>query len=214
MGILKNKQEQDNYISSILSSQGSTMDEKMLQLFLWEKIKILFNYDETVKEKFLDNDDNIVILEDTNGVMVIGYLHIGKQYDKNSKHDSNLIINSLGDFIRDINKLAISMKIKSFRFIILTTYRLSEYNSDIFSSLQNDISYFYLAEIGSDQKLHFDLNRDEKIIDLIANDILIDDLFSELTNENNFKIWNCDICGGNQDSGCQFFDPSECPKFN
>ncbi len=25
--------------------------------------------------------------------------------------------------------------------------------------------------------------------------------------------WNCDICGGNQFSGCQYFDITECPKF-
>lgn len=38
---------------------------------------------------------------------------------------------------------------------------------------------------------------------------------------NNFKLknnivcrWSCDICGGDDDSGCLYFDPSECPKRN
>ncbi len=24
--------------------------------------------------------------------------------------------------------------------------------------------------------------------------------------------WGCDICGGNSDSGCNYFDPTECPR--
>lgn len=24
--------------------------------------------------------------------------------------------------------------------------------------------------------------------------------------------WSCNICGGNQDSGCLYFDPTECPR--
>ena len=215
MGIFKNKEEHDNYISSILSSQGSTMDEKMLQMFLWEKIKIIFNYDETVKEIFLDNDDNITILEDENGIMIIGYLHTGKEYDKKSLHDSNLIINCLNDFINDINKLAIDMEIKSFRFIIITTYKISDYVSDVFSKLPENAAYFFLAEIDSNNKLQFNLNRDEQIIELINSDIIIDKIFKNLDGKNNAKNkWDCDICDGNQDTGCQFFDPSECPKFS
>lgn len=24
--------------------------------------------------------------------------------------------------------------------------------------------------------------------------------------------WSCDICGGDDETGCQYFDPSECPR--
>ncbi|MDQ2863775.1 MAG: hypothetical protein M3R50_09055, partial [Bacteroidota bacterium] len=29
----------------------------------------------------------------------------------------------------------------------------------------------------------------------------------------NESCWTCDICDGDNETGCQYFDPSECPKF-
>lgn len=26
------------------------------------------------------------------------------------------------------------------------------------------------------------------------------------------KKWTCDICGGDSSTGCQYYDPSECPR--
>jgi len=34
------------------------------------------------------------------------------------------------------------------------------------------------------------------------------DLYSPIPSE----YWSCDICDGNQDSGCLFYDPTECPR--
>ena len=33
-----------------------------------------------------------------------------------------------------------------------------------------------------------------------------------LSKVNNIKRWSCSICGGDSDTGCLYFDPSECPK--
>ena len=26
------------------------------------------------------------------------------------------------------------------------------------------------------------------------------------------RYWSCDICGGDSDTGCLYFDPTECPR--
>lgn len=38
------------------------------------------------------------------------------------------------------------------------------------------------------------------------NDDYNDDSYSEII------YWDCEICGGNQDTGCLYHSPSECPK--
>lgn len=30
--------------------------------------------------------------------------------------------------------------------------------------------------------------------------------------DSSLNYWNCNICGGNSSAGCQYFDPTECPK--
>jgi hypothetical protein len=192
------------------------MDDKLLHVFLWEKIKIIFKYDDSVNELYVDNDDNVIFLEDENGIMLIGYLQIDKRWDTKSKHDSGIIINTLLDFINDISKLAKEKQISSYRFIMISTFRLSSFENGVFSRLPKDISYFYIAEIDENKKLHFDLNRDEKILERIDSDVWVDGFF-EYTSKMHKKphgTWHCDICDGNDNTGCQYFDPTECPKFS
>jgi len=31
--------------------------------------------------------------------------------------------------------------------------------------------------------------------------------------DNDGDYWTCDICDGDSSTGCQYFDPTECPKF-
>ncbi|WP_264511633.1 hypothetical protein [Flavobacterium sp. N1719] len=216
MGIFKNRTEHENYVNSILNQQKNTMSDKLLHLFLWEKIKLIFKYDDSVREEYLDNDDNIIILNDENGIMIIGYLQIDKKWNFNSSHDSNTIINALIDFISDIRKLAVEKEITSFRFIIITTFKLSNFKSNIFSKLSKDVSYFYLAETDENNNLLLDLNRDEELIELINEDFNIKGFFDFMLNKNkkHDADWNCEICDGNNYTGCQFFDPTECPRFS
>jgi hypothetical protein len=215
MSLFRNREEHENYINSILNQQKDTLPDKLLHLFLWQKIKLIFQYDDSVIEKYVDNEDNIIILKDENGIMIIGYLQIDKKWNLQSSHDSNIIINSLIDFISDIGKLALEKEISSYRFIIVTTFKLSNFQSSIFSKLAKDVSYFYLAEFDANNKLHLDLNKDEEIIELIDSDINVDDFFNYMNkkNEKSDGNWQCDICDGNNLIGCQYFDPTECPKF-
>lgn len=216
MSLFKSREEHENYIDSILNQQKNTLPDKLLHVFLWQKIKFIFQYDESVIEQYIDNHDNIIILKDEYGIMIIGYLQIDKKWDSKSSHDSDIIINTLNDFILDIGNLAKEKEILKYRFIIVSTYKLSDFQSTIFSKLSKDVSYFYLAEIDSNNNLVLDLNRDEEIIELIDLDINIDGFINymkkniEKLNEN----WHCEICDGNNYTGCQFYDPTECPKFS
>jgi hypothetical protein len=216
MNLFKNREEHENYVNSILNKQKNTLPDKLLHVFLWQKIKFIFQYDETVVEQFVDNDDSIIILKDDNGIMIIGYLQIDKKWDSKSSYDSNLIITTLKDFIFDITNLAREKEILAYRFIIVSTYKLSKYQSTFFSQLSKDVSYFYLADIDANNNLLLDLNRDEEIIELIESDVNLDRFinYMKINSEESIKNWQCEICGGNNFTGCQFYDPTECPKFS
>jgi hypothetical protein len=61
------------------------------------------------------------------------------------------------------------------------------------------------------------LSRDIDLLEIYKNDL---DEAERKTrtrpSSNSFSIqnfWRCDICDGDQDTGCMYFDPTECPKF-
>ena len=71
-------------------------------------------------------------------------------------------------------------------------------------------------------QLHLGVIADESFLEMILDYCRIvgnriEHLKSEKKNEEkifSFGSWNCDICGGNASTGCQYFDITECPKFS
>lgn len=194
------------------------MLEKKIQVSLWEHLKSEFLYDDTVETLFLDDSDNIIVINCEYSIIIISYLHIGENYDKNSDYDNHNIIKSLIDFYNDLISLNIEKGFNCSKFIIVTTFKLSDYVKMNFSTLPKNLNYYYLTANNDDKKRNYELRIDNDILDLINGDIISDEIFNyvklgHMKDIKNEDLWNCDICDGNQNTGCLYFDPTECPKF-
>ncbi|AMQ57078.1 hypothetical protein [Algoriphagus sanaruensis] len=209
------RQDREKFNDLMIYSNKDTKSDSFLHRFFWEKIKYTFISDESTV-KYTDNEDNILIFEDELGLIIIGFLGIDRKFDRTNIDISNSIITSLLEFDKDIRKLAIDKGIDNYRLIYFTTYKLSDFKSNIFSKLPIDVSYFYLANFNENKELILAFENDLELIDIINYELeanqFLEYAIKRNRNINQKEEWYCELCGGNNFSGCQYFDPTECPN--
>lgn len=76
------------------------------------------------------------------------------------------------------------------------------------SGSRDDIDYSGLEVKNNRSYLDQRLDWDDESIDYEG----YEDYEGYNEEDDDFGFWTCDICGGNQDTGCLYFDPSECPR--
>ena len=99
--------------------------------------------------------------------------------------------------------------------MIVTTYKLSNNDQLDFSILPDDAGYFYMTELQEVENKKYEMKLDQQLIDFKSGDKMLNYFFEkskQMTSEPSF--WDCEICGGDNNSGCLYFDPTECPKFS
>jgi len=120
----------------------------------------------------------------------------------------------INKFVNRIKQVAESKKIYLNEIRVLTSERLSNIDKFQLDLLPNFVNYFYISNsntgmnenIGIIEDLEFGRNK-------WANDFLDYILKQNKNPREQTFYWNCNICGGNYNTGCLYFDPSECPKF-
>lgn len=91
--------------------------------------------------------------------------------------------------------------------------------------LLSNYKLYYIKELKSTDRIDL-LKRDDNFFQDIANkfDPIIEPFVKPSptgTDEESYDnfdqnlgedYWSCEICGGDQNTGCLYFDPTECPK--
>ncbi len=77
-----------------------------------------------------------------------------------------------------------------------------------------DVSYFYMTETPELTKKEWKLKIDDKIEKAKTGEDFVEYALKRVVEFNNFpNNFKCRICDGDKETGCLFFDPSECPMF-
>jgi hypothetical protein len=214
----KSGEELENYLNFVTTKliNERPINFRLLNVFLWEKVKFIFNYEDSIEHIYSNNEECIHLLKDEYGYLFFGYIQNSNNYEEISNFNGNeLIIESLKKNKR-FNELCKDYSVESYRSIIVSNFKLSSYPTSDFFKLSNTTSYFYLFEPNENSGYTLDLNQDEDILERIEKEILIKIMIKENSKLNGLSgspIWYCEICSGNNEIGCQYFDPTECPKF-
>ena len=214
----KTGEELENYLNIVTTklTNERPINFKLLSVFLWEKIKFIFNYEDSIDHVYSSNEECIHLLKDGYGYLFLGYIRNSNNHEELSIiNGKELIMESLKKINR-FNELCKEYSVESYRSIIVSNFKFSSYSSNDFFKLPNTTSYFYLFELNGNSGYTLDLNQDEDILDRIEKDIFMKTIIrqnSKLNRLGGDSNWYCELCGGNNEIGCQYFDPTECPKF-
>lgn len=210
-----NKDDFNKEFEKSLELQRQFQLERMLKANLWSHLKEEFFYDDTVESMFTDDSVPVIIFKIDGNTMVVGYLHLNTTLYSNSIDDNNEIFKGLIQFNEEIRTLCSKKGVSDYKLSIVTTFKLSDNLESDYSDLPTDIGYWYLTKkINEQEKTQYGLTLDTDIIGMINGELLADFLIERSKNrmcDNTF--WSCDICGGNQNTGCLYNDPTECPRF-
>jgi hypothetical protein len=194
-------------------SLGKTMAEAILKGVLWNKIKNDWwepGYD---GQLFKDEEKNTLAVNIEGSIALLGYFHFYHDINKQPNFQ-NSILNDIADFVSRLKEKTTENDWESVKVIIVTPYKLSNYERMDFSILPKDVSYFYMAESAEADKKTYEMRLDQEIIDFHAGDDMLNYFFEQGKNASSKpEFWNCQICGGNNNTDCLYFDPTECPKF-
>lgn len=200
----------DNFVNDF----AKMMAETQLQVIIWQRIKKDWwepGYD---GQLYLDDQDNVLAVNIDGKVALLGYLHV--YHDTHRKAGfQKLILDSISEFENDIRNIAIKNNWTDSKIIIVTTYKLSNYDGMDFSKLSDDVNYFFMTASPDAENKSYNMELDQGIIDFKTGDAMLNYFFEQgkkMTSQPSF--WSCQICGGNNDTGCLYFDPTECPKFS
>jgi len=205
---------------------AETIAEGMLCGLIWLKIEnIITKGFPNVEKLFSDDKKNILAIKSNQDIYVAGYLHL-YQTRINEKKYQNDVANGAVEFANDLIKLAQDRKWNP-RIMLITTFPLSKMKSINFYHFPKNVGYCYI-ESDSDISI---LGEDDtiKLPEFnIAKDVIdFTDRQAEATIEHWFKMgeeiskqnqvdfnrsWYCDICDGTNETGCLYFDLSECPR--
>jgi hypothetical protein len=188
---------------------------------------------------FQDDDENIIILDGDNQscltikpYFVVAYLHLFngdpyymaeeinlfasdiRKYIENSKWDMGPFLNETKDRFADLGWND-SKRIFEIRFIL--NFSLGELVNSGFVQIPKDIKYFLITECTVTHKIT--MTPQDLILESIkSNNLTYNRMFNSNNPRKNIdngndQYWSCNICDGDSETGCLFFDPSECPKF-
>jgi hypothetical protein len=200
-------------MTDFVNDFAKMMAETQLQVILWQKIKkdwLEPGYD---GQLYIDDKDNILAVNIDGSIALLGYLHIYHDLHKQPNFQ-NTILKSAAEFVSDLKNIAVQHDWKKGKVIIVTTYKLSNYDGMDFTILPDDVSYFYMTEFPEAEKKKYEMALDQEIIDFKAGDSMLKYFLDRGKKMNSLpEYWSCQICGGSNDTGCLYFDPTECPKF-
>jgi hypothetical protein len=214
---LRTPQGLNQYLNQEIRTLAVKVPDYLMQIFLWQKVKFDFlANDEIAKKLFEDNDKHLLAIE-TNEVttkLMIGYLHISDDIHINSTNDSKVISDKAIEHVKGLTKISIDNKWDDSQIFIISTFRLSSYNKIDLSQFPNNAKYFYLTDSPDQKDKFYELKIDKDTNDFMEGDILLKNLLKiGKTKNSRAEYWSCDICGGTNETGCLYFDPTECPKF-
>lgn len=199
----------DNFMNDF----SKLMAEKIIHSMLWQQIKKEWwdpGYD---GQLYIDDDENILAVNIDGSVALLNYVHIVINMHKTANFQS-VTLKSIAEFTSQLRKLAADHGWDNYKIIIVTTYKLSNYNNMDFNILPNDISYFYMTPNPDAVEKKYEMKLDQGIKDFMSGDDILNYLLDRGKKYNSKPdFWGCEICGGNDKTGCLYFDPTECPKF-
>ncbi|WP_075352533.1 hypothetical protein [Algoriphagus marinus] len=208
----------NQYLNKEIRTLPIKLPDFMLQIFLWQKVKFDFTYNEEIAERlFEDKDKNILAIKTTEAttILLIGYLHIPDDLHIKTPSYSKIISDKAKELATELSKVAIKNNWKDSQIFIISTFRLSSYKKNDLSQFPNKAKYFYLVNSADDRDKFYNLAKDTETNEFMESDILLKSLLKRREmNNTKPEFWNCEICGGNNEKGCLYFDPTECPKFS
>jgi len=188
--------------------------DTILQGILWERLKKDWWEPFHEEKLYIDENENILAIKTEGSVMVLGYLHLA--CDLHIQPDfQNTILQGIIDFVASLDQIINDKGWKDHKIIVVTTYKLSDLNKFDYSILPDHVSYFFMTESQDSPKKKYNMRLDKKIHENNSGYIMLKYLLdnSEKMLNDRPESWSCDICGGSNNTGCLYFDPTECPKF-
>ena len=214
---LRTPQGLNQYLNQEIRTLAVKIPDYMMQIFLWQKVKFDFlANDEIAKKLFEDNDKHLLAIE-TNEVttkLLIGYLHIPDDLHITSANYSIAISNKAKELVKALTKISIDNGWDDSQIFIISTFRLSSYNKIDLSQFPNMAKYFFLTDSPNQKDRFYELKIDKNTNEFMEGDILLNNILKLGKMKSSMpEYWSCNICGGTNETGCLYFDPTECPKF-
>lgn len=216
INVLRTPEGLNKYLNEIIKTLPVKIPDRMLQMFLWQKIKFDFLFDDDLKEnKFEDNEKQLFVIktEGSSINLMIGYLHIPDDLHINNPNYSTIISKKANQIANDLTRLSFEHQWNNNQIFIISTFRLSSYKKIDLTNFPNSAKYFYLTDNADQNEKYYELGKDDKTNEFMEGDEMLKELLKRGKRTDSFSnYWSCHICDGNNDTGCLYFDPTECPR--
>lgn len=217
INLLRTPEGLNKYLNEEVKTLSVKLPDFMLQMFLWQKVKNDFLItDEKVENLFEDNNKHLLVIktDEVATKLMIGYLHIQDDIHISSSNYSTVISNKAKELVNELSSLTIKNKWNDNQIFIISTFRLSSYDKIELEQFPNNAKYLYLTDLADQKDRYYEIALDKKTNEFMEGDIMLNYLLERGKKMNSLpEYWSCQICGGNNDTGCLYFDPTECPKF-
>lgn len=158
----------DNFIEDI----AKMMAETTLQAFLWKDIRKdwweAFPHDQL----FIDDIETVLAVKNDGSVALLEYIHFDVDTHKRPNYQ-NVVISHIIDRIKHLKEMAVKNNWgNDGKVIIVTTYKLSNYQDLDTNQLPVDANYFYMTEMPDTEDRKYNMQLDQGIVDRRTDDML------------------------------------------